>query len=85
MQTHPQILDDLISFVQDQANLLQHSISFPLTGYHGPEIVMDEEIFELELGDLDISGIEEACAQKSFHSITPKQIQLLIASLYKVK
>ena len=46
---------------------------------------MDEEMFELELGDLDLLGLEDACARQDFHSISPKQIQLLTAALTKVK
>ena len=48
-----------------------------------PEILMHEEMVEIEIGGLDLLGMEDACTRKSFYSITPTQIQILKEALAK--
>ena len=46
---------------------------------------MDEEMVEIEIGGLDLLGMEDACTQKAFISIPPTHIQLLKEYLSKAK
>ena len=46
---------------------------------------MDEEMVEIEIGGLDLLGMEAACTWKEFSSIPPTQIQLLKDALAKEK
>jgi hypothetical protein len=44
---------------------------------------MDDDMSDLDLGDIDLLGLEDACKQKAFHAISPKQIQLIKEVLKK--
>ena len=46
---------------------------------------MDEEMEEIEIGGMDLLGLEDACTIKAFISILPTQIQILKESLAKEK
>ena len=46
---------------------------------------MDEDMNDLELGDLDLLGLEESCHHKYFYVISSKKIQLLKDTLSKTK
>lgn len=43
---------------------------------------MDEEMGELELGELDVIGMEDACRRNTFNSISQNPIQLLKEALH---
>ena len=51
----------------------------------GLKIFMDKEMVEIEIGGLDLLGMEDACTWKEFNSIPPTQIQLLKEALAKEK
>ena len=38
------------------------------------DVLMDEDMGDIELGDLDLLGLEDACKNKTLHAISPKQI-----------
>ena len=44
---------------------------------------MDDDMSDVEIGELDLQAVEEACKKKAFNSISPKQIQLLTNALHK--
>jgi hypothetical protein len=46
---------------------------------------MDEDMGDLDLGELDLLGLEDACKKHAFHMIAPKQIHLLKEVLNKSK
>ena len=46
---------------------------------------MDEDMGDLDLGELDLLGLEDACNKRAFHMIAPKQIQVLKEVLDKDK
>ena len=48
-------------------------------------ILMDEEMGDIELGDLDLVGLEDACKNNTFQDIAPKQIQMLTDILHNAK
>ena len=43
--------------------------------------VIDEDMGELDLREIDLIGIEDACSYKSYRCISSKQIQLLKEAL----
>ena len=44
---------------------------------------MDEDMNDLDLGDIDLLGLAESYRRKSYHAISSKQIQLLKDALSK--
>ena len=44
---------------------------------------MDDDMSDVEIGELDLQALEEACKRKAFSSILPKKIQLLTDSRLK--
>ena len=46
---------------------------------------MDEEMGDIELGELDLAGLENACENHNLQNIAPKQIQMLTDILYTAK
>ena len=52
---------------------------------HGFGIPMDEEMSEIELGDLDLLGLEDTCTKKDSRYIPSYEIQLLKESLANIK
>ena len=50
-----------------------------------PEIIMDEEKVEIEIGGLYLLGVEDACMWKEISYMPPTQIQLLKEYLAKEK
>ena len=46
---------------------------------------MDDEMSEIELGELGLLGLEDTCTKKYFSSILSRQIQLLKETLTKAK
>jgi hypothetical protein len=49
------------------------------------DVLMDEDMSDLALGDMDLLGLEDACRHNAFHAISPKHIQLLKDALIKAK
>jgi hypothetical protein len=49
------------------------------------DTLMDGDMGDIDLGDLDLLGIEDACKKHAFHTMTPKQIHLLKEFLNKSK
>jgi acetate kinase len=49
------------------------------------DVLMDEDMGDLDLGELDLLGLEDACKKHAFHTIAPKQIHLLKEVLNKAK
>ena len=46
---------------------------------------MDEEMGDIELGELDLAGLENACENHNLQNIAPKQIQMLTNILHTTK
>ena len=46
---------------------------------------MDEEMGDIELGELDLAGLENACENNNLQNIAPKQIQMLTNILHTAK
>ena len=44
---------------------------------------MDDDMSDVEIGELDLQALKEACKKKAFNSILPKKIQLLTDSHLK--
>jgi hypothetical protein len=36
------------------------------------DVLMDEDMGDLDLGELDLLGLEDACKKHAFHTIAPK-------------
>ena len=46
---------------------------------------MDEEMGDIELGDLDLAGLEDACENNTFQDISPKQIKMVTEIIHTAK
>ena len=49
------------------------------------DVLMDEDMGDLDLGEIYLLGLEDACKKRSFHTIAPKKIHLLKEVLNKAK
>ena len=45
---------------------------------------MDDDMSDVEIGELDLQALDETCKKQAFSSISPKKIQLLAHALHKV-
>ena len=48
-----------------------------LTSTQDIDVLMDEDMWDIDLGDLYLLGLEDACKNNTLHAISPKKIQLL--------
>ena len=46
---------------------------------------MDEEMGDIEIGELDLASLEKACKNNDPQNIAPKQIEMLTNILHKAK
>ena len=49
------------------------------------DVLMVDDMGDIELGDVDLIGLEDACRNKTFHGIAPKKIHLIKDILIKSK
>ena len=71
----------------DPQSILSHSKLNPhsIPNYFGSNILMDEEMSQIEMGELNLLGLDYSYTKKYFSSIPSYQIQLLKEALRKAK
>jgi len=80
-------IDPILTEINSQPNL---SSTLPpenliCSTSHDFHALMDEDMGDLDLGELDLLGLEDACKKHAFHTISPKKINLLKEVLNKAK